>query len=116
MRRPSSTMYVSVAIFITLFFFANCEAREKTWWSPPPEGVIRDKIAAISIARAIYFSMNPSLEKSSEEVWQDGMVAERHGDIWKVRQKALPAGTLGGGLEIDLDARDGRVVLIVLTQ
>ncbi|RUL77501.1 hypothetical protein [Dyella choica] len=117
MKTPSAKMmYVSMALFTSLFLFANCEAREKTWWSPPPEGVIRDKVAAISIARAIYFSMNPSLEKSSEKVWQDGMNAERHGDIWKVQQKALPAGSLGGGLEIDLDAKDGRVVQIIFTQ
>jgi hypothetical protein len=65
-------------------------------WVPPAQGVIRDKVAAKSIARAIWFSMNPSLKMSSEELWQSDTIATLAGGIWHVRQKPLGRNYLGG--------------------
>ncbi|GLQ99113.1 hypothetical protein [Dyella mobilis] len=105
-----------LVLFAALFCADASLAKENSWWSPPPQGVIRDKVAAISIARAIWTSMNPSRDEPSDEEWQGNMIAVRDGNIWRVSERKLPAGSIGGGLEIDLDARDGRVVQIVFTQ
>jgi hypothetical protein len=101
---------------VSLFHVANCTAREKSWWTPPPGGVIRDKVAAISIARAIWVSLNPGSQIPTEQGWQEGMDAVRVGNVWQVTEKPLPKGSIGGGIEIDLDARDCHVVQIVFTQ
>ena len=53
---------------------------------------------------------------SSEELWQSDMVATLAGGIWHVRQKPLGRDYLGGGLEIYLNATDGAVVRVILTQ
>jgi hypothetical protein len=101
-------------LLISVFASTNLWAQPK--WAPPPEGVVRDGAAAISIARAIWISLNPGLPKASEEVWQIEMVASlRHG-IWHVEQKPLPRGSLGGGLVMEISRADGRVTLIMITQ
>jgi hypothetical protein len=86
---------------------AGCASRQFTWPSPPA-GVIRDKAAAITIARAMWVSMNPSLQVTSEDNWQRHMVAHLDGNVWRVREPGLPPNSIGGRWEIDLDARDGR--------
>jgi hypothetical protein len=97
-------------------FASSASVSAEFQWTPPPQGVIRDKAAAISIARSIWFSMNPSLKKSSEEVWQKRMEAELIKGVWHVRQKSVGSKFVGGGLEIDLNAKDGKVVRVILTQ
>lgn len=82
---------------------------------PPSEGVIRDKVAAITIARAMWVSMNPSLQVSSEEDWQKHVVAHLDGSVWRVSEP-LPPNSIGGTWEIDLDARDGSFLGAVVTQ
>lgn len=104
-----------IASALLLLLASKVNADEKQWL-PPVGGVIRDKVAAKSIARAIWFSVNPSLKKSSEQAWQKGMEADRDGNIWRVREKSLGKDYLGGGLEIDLNATDGRVLRILVVQ
>ena len=85
-------------------------------WLPPPGGVVRDKAAAIAIAHAVWFSANPSVEAPSEAVWQQAMQARLDGKVWHVYEPPLQAGVLGGRLQIDLSATDGRILRIVMTQ
>jgi hypothetical protein len=85
-------------------------------WSPPSGGVVRDSVAAVSIARAVWISMNPSLPKSSEELWQKTMDASLTGGVWHVRQKLLGKDYIGGGLVMNIEAKDGRITLIMVTQ
>lgn len=111
-----------VGFMLMVFLIAGCSlgneaaTRAKFEWAPPNNGVIRDKAAAISIAHDIWFSMNPSLKKSSDDVWQNEMQATLVDGIWYVRQKPPSSNSIGGGLEISLSAKDARVVRIILTQ
>ena len=85
-------------------------------WIPPEAGVVRDPAAAIGVARLIWFSMNPDLPPSSADVWNSRMAAMLEHGVWKVAPRPLPSGSVGGGLEIDISASDGRVVGIYVTQ
>jgi hypothetical protein len=85
-------------------------------WEPPSQGVIRNGVAAITIARAIWFSTNPTLPKVSELYWQQSMIATLSNGVWHVREKPLGHDAIGGGLEIDLNAKDAKVVGMFLTQ
>lgn len=111
-----------VGIFIAFTLISACNitgvapTSYKFKWRPPPQGVIRDKEAAISISRSIWFSMNPRFKKSSDEFWQKDMEAQLIKGIWRVRQKSVGPNSIGGGIEIDLDAKDGKVVRIIFTQ
>lgn len=86
-------------------------------WKPPADGVVRDSRAAISIARAVWISMNPKLAQGigSEEVWQSGMVAVLHDGVWEVSSKMKP-NEIGGALFIYVSQKDARIVDIYLTQ
>jgi hypothetical protein len=83
---------------------------------PTPRGVVRDRVAAISIARAIWFSLNPNLPRTSEETWRKEMTASLSGGIWHVEQKPLDKNSLGGGLVMEIRERDGKVTMIMMTQ
>jgi hypothetical protein len=85
-------------------------------WTPPAAGVVRDKYAAIAIAHAIWFSMYPELKKSSEEVWQKEMSAQLVDGVWRVREPPLGPKDIGGGLLIDINARDGKILMVMMTQ
>jgi hypothetical protein len=99
-----------------LYGLVNSAALAYDEWSPPSGGVVRDSVAAISIARAVWISINPSLPKSSEEVWQKTMDASLAGGVWHVRQKPLGKDYIGGGLVMNIEATDGRITLIMITQ
>ena len=83
---------------------------------PLKDGMIRDGNTAISIARLIWFSINPGLRRSDDKIWQSSMTATLENRVWKIAQKPMPKGSIGGGLEIKISGCDGSVVGIYLTQ
>ncbi|HET7561445.1 MAG TPA: hypothetical protein VFJ87_03590 [Rhodanobacteraceae bacterium] len=91
-------------------------AAKSVTWHPPKKGVVRDSKAAITIAHAVWLSMNPDLQIGNEKAWQSGMTASLHNGIWHVAEKPLSHQELGGGLQIDISQRDGRITGIYLTQ
>lgn len=117
MRRKSMLAAVVVALSMATSSSAiGVGTGARVHWQPPKEGIVRDGATAISIARLIWFSMHPKLERSSEKAWQSGMVASLHDGVWRVQQRPLESDTIGGGLEIDISKHDGRVIAIYLTQ
>lgn len=121
-QSPSSRTALQLGVMALALLISACTVdrthikSKHVEWVPPAQGVIRDGTAAKSIARIIWFSMNPSLKMSSEAKWQKGMTAKLSGGVWRVRQKPLGSAFLGGGLEIDLGATDGKVLRVILTQ
>lgn len=107
---------ILIALICSPNFCSIAGASERPVWQPPKDGVVRDADTAISVARLIWFSMNPELKRSSDGSWQSAMTAVNEKDVWRVAQKTLPAGSIGGGLEIDISASDGRVIGVYLTQ
>jgi hypothetical protein len=95
---------------------AGCASSEFRWWSPPPGGVIRDKTAAIAIARAMWASMNPELDIASEAEWQRTMIAHLDQGVWRITEPPLGSESLGGTGEFDLSAKDGRMLRVFFTQ
>lgn len=117
MRHKSLLTGVAVAVVLSMSGMAvSFGANTSIEWKPPKDGVVRDSVTAISIARLIWFSMHPELKQSSEQAWQSGMVAYLDKGVWRVQQKPLKSDAIGGGLEIDISKRDGRIVAIYLTQ
>jgi len=103
---------------VSACFFAigsNAQPDQTKDWQPPKNGVIRDSKTAISIAHAIYASMNPDLKISNEKDWQSHFTATLNNGTWEVGEKTEP-GSLGGGLWILLSQRDAHVVSIYLIQ
>jgi hypothetical protein len=88
-------------------------------WAPPAAGVIRDGRTAISIARLMWFSMHPTLALNdplaSEASWQARSEAILKDGVWYIRPK-LPPRTVGGGLNMQLSQRDGRVLQMYMAQ
>ena len=80
-------------------------------WQPPLEGVVRDAKAAITIARAIWFSIHPDFEKNQEvvEFWKYNLEAELKGDVWIVETKSSKA-DLDGGVGFLISKKDGRII------
>lgn len=104
------------AVFASVMLCTKTIAAESIAWHPPKKGVVRDSKAAVSIAHAVWLSMNPDLQIGDENAWQSGMTASLHNGIWHVAEKPLSHQELGGGLEIDISKRDGRITGIYLTQ
>jgi hypothetical protein len=102
--------------FIAAFLLASVSScaneRSKTdAWQPPEGGVVRDGKAAISIARAVYFSMSPELsgQIGTEKIWQDNMIARLQGDVWVVETPSDP-NKFSDGVRILLSKIDARIV------
>lgn len=79
-------------------------------WQLPPGGVVRDRRAAVSIARAVWFSttgIDPS--RSSDEIWQEGTDTRLQGDVWVIETKKEPD-TIGGGVQVLVSKIDGRIL------
>lgn len=51
--------------------------------------VVRDKKAAVSIARAMWLSMNPGLHIDSEGAWQNKVVVDLNDGFWRVMTPEL---------------------------
>jgi hypothetical protein len=81
-----------------------------------PSQVIRDGAAAKEIARAMWVSMNPSLKVWSKTDWQEKVDAHLDGSVWRVYERSIAPGTIGGTWEIDLSAEDGRLLRVFMTQ
>lgn len=77
--------------------------------SVPSKGFVPDAATAIAIARAVLIPIYGAKLVESEEP----LKAERLGDIWLVRG-TLPCGKdnvcLGGSAELQLSAKDGRIL------
>ncbi|HEX7816398.1 hypothetical protein [Dyella sp.] len=117
MKVPALKMLrVTVVLIAALLNLVGCTTPRQYVWSPPPEGVIRDKVAATAIAHAIWFSMNPWKDEPSEQMWQEHFDAIRKGNTWYVNEKSQPPNSLGGEVTIMLDARDGRVIEVAASQ
>lgn len=92
------------------------EAEDAYHWTSPVGGVLRDRSAAISVARVVWFSTNHELKPVPDAVWQKAMAARREGDVWIVTSSSPPEGALGGGVEIKLSAIDARVLSMLVIQ
>jgi hypothetical protein len=81
-------------------------------WHPPANGVVRDQRAAITIAYAIWKSMNPDTDATigNEAAWQSMMKATLHDGIWDVLEKK------NEGIVIRIAQRDARIVDIYVVQ
>lgn len=82
-------------------------------WRIPPEGLVRDEKAAISIARAVWISINPELAQNfaTDEIWQSYMIAKLDGDVWIVEPRPNP-NVIRGGVRIALSKIDARILNI----
>src|SRR5689334_9470091 len=58
-------------------------------WHPPAKGVVQDARAAITIAHAVWLSMNPDTdsETGNEAAWQSRMKATLNHGTWEVVDK-----------------------------
>lgn len=120
-------MLVSVLGMLSILGVSGCTAASlsQATWRPPIEGVVRDQQAAITIARAIWFSMNPELlenlgllglsDGGNEEVWQAGMKATLKDGIWKVEQKDLGPDAMHGSLVVFIAQTDAHIVYMHIT-
>jgi hypothetical protein len=108
--RFCQTAFVAALLLASVSSCAN-ERSQSGDWRPPPGGVVRDGKAAISIARAVYFSMSPELsgQIGTEEIWQKSMVTRLEGDVWVVETPSDP-NKLSDGVQILLSKIDGRIV------
>jgi hypothetical protein len=100
------------AAFLLVSVGSCANERPKTdVWHPPEGGVVRDGKAAISIARAVYFSMSTELsgQIGTEEVWQDNMIARLEGDVWVVETPS-DLNKFSDGVRILLSKTDARIV------
>ncbi|HEX4504500.1 MAG TPA: hypothetical protein VH722_02120 [Alphaproteobacteria bacterium] len=77
-------------------------------WHPPAKGVVQDARAAITIAHAVWLSMNPDTDSTTgnEAAWQSMMKATLNKGAWEVMQKDEQ------GLVFRIAQRDGRIVEI----
>lgn len=75
--------------------------------------VVRDQETAVIIARAMWYSIRPDLEKMSEAEWLKSHTAHLENDAWWVRRSGFG---LGGGVEIKIAKRDGKLLDIVFAQ
>jgi hypothetical protein len=113
-----------LAVLLLLVPAAAQEERLPKWvvasgqaWKPPPQGVVRDARAAISIARAVWLSTNPDTADviASEESWQRNVTATLSDGVWQVTEPMKPS-EIGGTFFIFIAKKDGRVLEMLLTQ
>ena len=76
----------------------------------PPEGFVPDAATAITIARAVLIPIYGAKLIESEEP----LTAERVGDIWVVRGTTCSRDQfcVGGAAELQLSAKDGRILQV----
>jgi hypothetical protein len=84
-------------------------------WQPPPEGVVRDKWAAVEIAHSVWFSLWRTLPIADVRDWQRKMNATLTDGVWQVTEP-VPAGMVGGSVFVFISAKDGRVLNVSMTQ
>jgi hypothetical protein len=113
------TKIAIIAGSAVMLLMAGCASNETgdSGWRIPKEGLVRDRVAAKTIARAVWFSIHPDWKQSSdtEEEWQSSMDATLRNGVWEVASKMKP-GEIGGSLVILIAQSDGHVVDIYLTQ
>jgi hypothetical protein len=122
-KQLSSDMRHRLVTFLAILVIANtcnlakASRYELPKWSPPAEGVVRDAKTAITIARAIWISVNPDIGSSisDEHAWQSEMVATLQNGVWHVTNNTKN-GEVGGALFIEISKRDGRILNIYITQ
>jgi len=109
--------YRKIAAAVLCLLFVNVSASAEAYkWHPPKAGVIRDAKTAISVARLLWFSINPDIKPHSDKEWQSIKIATLHNGIWRVDDLPLGPGMIGGTLEIDIAKSDARLVGVYLTQ
>jgi hypothetical protein len=78
----------------------------------PPAGFVPNAETAISIARAVLIPIYGAKAIQAEEP----LTAERHGDVWVV-EGTLPCpkggSCVGGTAELQLSAKDGRILHVI---
>lgn len=89
---------------------AGCATSEFSGGSPPPGGVIQDEVAAIAVAHAMWASMHPEMPIAPLPEWQRTMIAHLDRGVWRINERPLGPGSMGGSCEIDLSAMDGRLL------
>jgi hypothetical protein len=106
---------VSIAVAIAFMLTAAATRADNMPpepWHPPAKGVVQDARAAITIAHAVWLSMNPDTdaETGDEAAWQSMMKATLTKGIWEVVEKK------DEGLVFDIAQRDGRIVSIYVVK
>jgi len=103
---------IAVAIAFTLILMllpvigAAADAMPPEPWHPPAKGVVQDARAAITIAHAVWLSMNPDTDSATgnEAAWQSMMKATLNKGVWEVMEKKEE------GLVFEIAQRDGRIL------
>ncbi len=105
-------LQIVAAMAFLLVGTAAADTMPESPWHPPAKGVVQDKRAAITIAHAVWLSMNPDTDASTgdEKAWQAMMTATLDKGVWQVVQKD------GQGLVIDVAQHDARIVDIYVVQ
>lgn len=106
---------IAVALLLSVAFpMAGAAADEMPPepWHPPAKGVVQDARAAITIAHAVWLSMNPDTdtETGNEAAWQSMMKATLNKGMWEVMEKKEE------GLVFRIAQRDGRIVEIYVVK
>jgi hypothetical protein len=106
---------VSIAVAIAFMLsgtLARADDMPPEPWHPPAKGVVQDQRAAITIAHAVWLSMNPDTDKETgnEAAWQSMMKATLTKGVWEVVEKK------DEGLVFDIARRDGRIINIYVVQ
>ena len=99
-------------VVLLLGLLTGCASDQTAAWVPPADGVVHDARAAITIARAVWQSMNPDAKMGSDADWQQSRMAVLHDGVWQVVYKTDP----DYGLIILVSQRDGRIVDIFMGQ
>jgi hypothetical protein len=110
-----SLLFPLLLIASTCVGLDECAAETLQDWHPPPEGMVRDGKAAITIAWAVWISSNPGWNIGSEADWQKDMQATLDNGVWEVTERT-DSSMIGGGLFIDIAQSDAHIVRIYLTQ
>jgi hypothetical protein len=78
-------------------------------------GAVTTESQAVLAARAAWNCSQPDVPHTSEADWLRSYRAERRMDVWYVGT-LLPEGYAGGGLVIEVSAKNGAIVDAYLTQ
>ena len=105
---------------ILLGAFSSSSIAQAPIWTPPPEGLIPNERAAISIARSVIVSTSskPDAPINSEAEWGRRFKAELKDGVWTVHSIAVSSSLQGRStpaverLQIRLAQRDCRVLSI----
>lgn len=107
-----------VAVGLSLCSMAAQDNGNRTF--NDPNGAVRDKDAALTIAHAmwgsIFRSTNPGSDIPSLDEWRKaGCAAELRSDIWYVICPERREG-FGGGMTIKISRKDGRLLQVIIQQ